>query len=126
MRAMRSSSAARSISANPPSSRNDQPGLSTGRHDVAVAARRRDRLVARAVVLGEPDGADPGHDGLLRALVQTLAATAHGREELVQVRLERGEDPVGPVLHLEPRLARLAPGLVDDLLCLTLRELDDL
>src|SRR6478672_3899097 len=47
-------------------------------------------------------------------------------QEFVEIDLERREDAVGPVLHLEPRLSRLAPGLVDDLLCLTLRELDDL
>src|SRR5439155_3437870 len=47
-------------------------------------------------------------------------------EELVEIDLERREDAVRPVLHLEPRLSRLAPGLVDDLLCLALGELDDL
>jgi hypothetical protein len=58
--------------------------------------------------------------------VQPLPAALHRREELVQVDLERREDPVRPVLHLEPRLARLAAGVVDDLLRLALRELDDL
>ena len=62
-------------------------------------------LVVRAVV-GEVDRADPGDDRLLRALVQPLAAAAHRDEELVEVRLERGEHAVGPVLHLEAHLAR--------------------
>src|SRR5581483_10049866 len=69
---------------------------------------------------------DPGDHRLLRPLVQPLAAAPHRRQELVEVRLERREHPVGPVLHLEPHLARLPAGLVDDLLRLTLRELDDL
>ena len=48
------------------------------------------------------------------------------RQELVEVDLERREDPVRPVLHLEPRLARLPAGVVDDLLRLPLGELHDL
>src|SRR4051794_60691 len=87
----------------------------------------RPGLERRAVVFhAEADGADAGHHRLLRALVQPLASAAHRSQELVEVRLERGEDPVGPILHLEPRLARLAPRLVDDLLRLPLRQLDDL
>src|SRR5262249_34238480 len=66
----------------------------------------REFLVVAAVV-GEVDRADPGDDRLLRALVQPLAAAAHRDEELVEVRLERCEHPVCPVLHLEPHL----PGL---------------
>ena len=58
--------------------------------------------------------------------MQPLAAAADGAEELVEVDLERREDRVGPVLHLEARLARLAARLVDDLLRLALGELDDL
>src|SRR6478735_6184725 len=65
-------------------------------------------------------------DVFLGALVETLAAAADGREELVEVRLERGENPVGPVLHLEARLPRGAPGLVDDLLRLALGQPHDL
>ncbi len=68
-------------------------------------------------------GAD---DGLLRALVQPLAATTDGGEKAVQIDLERGEHRVGPVLHLEPRLAGLAACLVDDLLGLALGDLHDL
>ena len=58
--------------------------------------------------------------------MEPLAAAAHGAEELVEVDLERREDRVGPVLHLEARLARLAAGVLDDLLRLALGELDDL
>ena len=58
--------------------------------------------------------------------MQPLPPALHGREELVQVDLERREDPVRPVLHLEPRLPRLPARVVDDLLCLPLGELDDL
>src|SRR5438046_8190691 len=84
------------------------------------------RLVGLVVVRAlEPDG-DAGDDRLLRALVQPLARPLDRAQELVEVDLERGEDRVGPVLHLEPRLARLAAGVLDDLAGLTLRELDDL
>ena len=58
--------------------------------------------------------------------MEAFATTTHGDEELVEVALERGEDAVGPVLHLEPRLAGLPARLVDDLLRLPLGELDDL
>src|SRR5438093_1223935 len=79
------------------------------------------------VVVGALDaGRDAGDDRLLRALVQTLATSLDRGQELVQVDLERGEDRVGPVLHLEPRLARLAAGVLDDLRGLALGELDDL
>jgi hypothetical protein len=64
--------------------------------------------------------------GLLRPFVQPLAAALHGREELLQVDLERRQDRVGPVLHLEPRLPRLPAGVVDDVLRLALGDLDDL
>src|SRR5207247_491686 len=70
--------------------------------------------------------ADAGDDRFLRALLQTFAAALHCAEELVEVDLERREDPVRPVLHLEPRLACLAPRVVDDVLRLLLGELDDL
>src|SRR4051812_38795139 len=83
------------------------------------------RLLVAAVV-AEAVGTDACDHGLLRALVQPLAAAAHRGEELVEVDLERREDPVRPVLHLETRLACLAPRVVDDLLCLALGELDDL
>src|SRR5439155_21602431 len=92
----------------------------TERRRVAAAG-----LVVRAVI-GEVDRADPGDDRLLRALVQPLAAAAHRDEELVEVRLERREHPVGPVLHLEPHLAGAPARLVDDLLRLALGQLDDL
>ena len=68
----------------------------------------------------------PGDDGLLRALVQPLAAALHRGEELVEVDLERREDAVGPVLHLEARLACLAARVVDDVLRLVLGDLHDL
>src|SRR4051812_35461527 len=60
--------------------------------------------------------ADAGDDVLLGALVQPLAAALDGAQELVEVDLERREDAVGPVLHLEARLACLPASLVDDLL----------
>src|SRR5215207_6617196 len=69
---------------------------------------------------------DAGHHGLLRALVEPLATASHRAEELVQVDLESGEDRIGPVLHFEPRLARLAPRVFHDFLCLALGKLDDL
>src|SRR4029079_422360 len=53
-------------------------------------------------------------------------APAHRAQELVQVDFERRKDRVGPVLHLEARLARLATGVLDDLLSLALSQLDDL
>src|SRR5262245_45293772 len=71
-------------------------------------------------------GPDAGDDRLLGALVEPLAAALHGREELVQVQLERRQDRVRPVLHLEPRLARLPLRVVDDVVGLLLRELHDL
>jgi hypothetical protein len=83
---------------------------------LAEAKRECDRLLVR----------DAGHHGLLRALVEALAPAPDGPEELIEVDLERREDRVGPVLHLEPRLARLPTRLLDDLLRLPLGELDDL
>src|SRR5581483_8270069 len=80
-------------------------------------------LVAGAVARRADARAD---DRLLRALVQALASPLDGGEEPLEVHLERREHRVGPVLHLEPRLARLAPGLVDDVLRLPLRDLHDL
>src|SRR5215212_1309410 len=83
--------------------------------------------LAREVVVGALDaGRDAGHDRLLRPLVEPLTAALDRREELVEVHLERREDRVGPVLHLEPRLARLAAGVVDDVAGLALGQLDDL
>ena len=58
--------------------------------------------------------------------MQPLPAAAHRGEEAVEVDLERREHRVGPVLHLEARLARLAAGLVDDVLRLPLGDLHDL
>src|SRR5215203_3697 len=87
--------------------------------------RRVGALLVGLVVVGARSG-DAGHDSLLRALVQPLAAAFDGPEELVEVHLERREDAVGPVLHLEPRLAGGPTRLVDDLLRLPLSELDDL
>src|SRR5262249_52239722 len=86
------------------------------------------RLLVRLVVRRRAVDADPDpcNDRFLRALVETLAAPLDRPEELVQVDLEGREDAVGPALHLEARLARLARGLVDDLLRLALGELDDL
>src|SRR5438094_5244646 len=55
------------------------------------------RLVAE--VFAEPVArADARDDRFLRALVQPLAAALHRGEELVEVDLERREDPVSPVL----------------------------
>src|SRR5215216_834883 len=91
------------------------------------ACARRLRSSPRDELLG--DGLlvrDAGHHGLLRALVEPLATASHRAEELVQVDLKSGEDRIGPVLHLEPRLARLAPRVLHDFLCLALGKLDDL
>src|SRR5262245_52489686 len=96
-----------------------------GRSSSAPGRRRRpgpprscswsgsERLVGLVAVVGD---ADADADRLLRPLVQPLAAALDGCEELVEVDLERREDAVGPVLHLEASLAGLAPRLVDDLL----------
>src|SRR5205085_10990751 len=86
--------------------------------------RTRDALV-RLLVVRRAAG-DARDDRLLRALVEPLPPALHGGQELVQVDLERREDAIGPVLHLEPRLARLATGFVDDVLRLVLGDLDDL
>src|SRR2546423_1618080 len=87
-----------------------------------VSTRRR--LVGLIVVRGaDADGLDPRDDRFLRTLVQPLATPLDRRQELVEVDLERGEDPVGPVLHLEPRLACLAARVLDDLLRLSLCQL---
>src|SRR5262249_24100568 len=83
--------------------------------EVGVHARL-EGLVVRGGAVDADSGSDSRDDRLLRALVETLAATLDRAEELVQVDLERREDAVRPVLHLEARLARLAPSLVDDLL----------
>jgi hypothetical protein len=48
--------------------------------------------------------------------VEPLAAPPDGSEKLVEVDLERREDPVCPVLHLEARLAGVASCLFDDVL----------
>src|SRR5919198_561034 len=83
--------------------------------------------LVRLVVVGALDaGGDTGDDSLLRALVQPLPAPLDRAQELVQVDLEGREDRVGPVLHLQPRLASLAAGVVNDLSRLALGELDDL
>src|SRR3954452_10833469 len=58
--------------------------------------------------------------------MQALTAALYRSEELLQVYLERGENRVGPVLHLEPRLPRLPARVVDDVLRLSLGDLDDL
>src|SRR5207244_7471382 len=71
-------------------------------------------------------GCDPGDDRFLRALVQPLPAPLDRAQELVQVDLEGRENRIRPVLHLEPRLAGLSAGVVDDLSGLALGELDDL
>src|SRR5438067_7343205 len=76
------------------------------------------------LVLGA--GRHAGDNRLLRALVQPLATSADGGQELLEIDLERREDAVGPVLHLELRFSSLAAGVVDDLLRLALGELDDL
>src|SRR5919197_1907236 len=67
-----------------------------------------------------------GHDRLLGPLVEPLPAALDRRQELVQVDLERREDRVRPILHLQPRLAGLAAGVVDDVLGLALGDLDEL
>src|SRR5262245_2943598 len=83
--------------------------------------------LAREVVVVALDARrDAGDDRLLRPLVEPLSSALDGREELVEVDLERGEDRVSPVLHLEPRLAGLATGVVDDVARLALGQLDDL
>src|SRR5664280_1539655 len=89
----------------------------------AARKRPRPRLL---VAVGLVDRTDAGHDRFLRALVQALAPALDRREELVEVDLERREDRVGPVFHLEPGLARLAASFLDDLDRLVLRQLDDL
>src|SRR5688572_6332139 len=58
--------------------------------------------------------------------MQSLPPATYGAEELVEIDLERRQDRICPVLHLEPRLARLAPRLFDDVLGLALGELHDL
>src|SRR6266536_4045693 len=83
-------------------------------------------LLVAEIVVAAAARADARDDRLLRPLVQALAPALHGRQELVEVHLEGGEDPVRPVLHLEPRLARLAAGIVDDVLSLVLGDLYDL
>src|SRR5204862_4387665 len=70
--------------------------------------------------------AGAGHDGLLRALVEPLPSAADSAEELVEIDFERRQDRVGPVLDLEPGLACLSTGVLDDLLGLPLGQLDDL
>ena len=58
--------------------------------------------------------------------MQPLAAPLDRAEELVEVDLESRQDRVGPVLHLEPRLPGLPASILEDVLRLTLGELDDL
>ena len=58
--------------------------------------------------------------------MQAFAAASDCTEELLEVGLERREDLVGPVLHLQAGLARLSVSFFDDLLGLALGELDDL
>src|SRR4029453_13705107 len=82
-------------------------------------------LIGRLFVV-RAGSADAGDHGLLRALVQPFAAPLHGAEELVQIDLERRQDRVRPVLHLESRLAGLAPSVLEDVLRLPLGQLDDL
>src|SRR5581483_5307662 len=86
--------------------------------------RRPGRSAVRVLVVGA--GRDARDDGLLRALVQALPAAPDGGQELLEIHLERGQDAVGPVLHLELRLTGLAPRVVDDLLRLPLGQLHDL
>src|SRR5207237_5604401 len=78
----------------------------------------------RALVVGRRT--DAGDDGLLRSLLEPLATALHGVQELVQVDLERRQDAVRPVLHLEPGLTSLPASVVDDVVRLSLRELHDL
>src|SRR5437870_10323129 len=58
--------------------------------------------------------------------MQALAPALDSAQELVEVDLERRENRVGPVLHLEPGLASLAPSILEDVLRLAFGELDDL
>src|SRR5450759_4112624 len=78
------------------------------------------------VAVGLVDRADAGDDRLLRALVQALAPALDRGEELVEVDLERRENRVGPVFHLEPGLTRLTAGFLDYFNRLVLGQLDDL
>src|SRR5262245_65461927 len=86
----------------------------------------RGALAREVVVVALDAGRNAGDDRLLRPLVEPLAAALDRREELVEVDLERRQDRVRPVLHLEPRLAGLATGVVDDVAGLALGQLDDL
>src|SRR4029078_7422744 len=81
--------------------------LQRGGVAVNVVERRYEQL--RGLV-GVARGA--GQDGLLGALVEALTAALDRVQELVQIDLERREDAVGPVLHLEARLAGGPPSLV--------------
>src|SRR6476620_9483005 len=91
----------------------------------SAAAPMATHLIRRFFVVGARS-ADAGDHGLLRALVQPLPAPLHRTEELVEIDLERGQDRVRPILHLEPSLPRLAPRVLEDVLSLPLGKLDDL
>src|SRR5262249_28292316 len=92
----------------------------------ARAGFRGRRRALRLVRLLFVRGADTRHDSLLGALLQSLAAPLDGGKELVEVHLERGEDRISPILHLQLGLPRLPASILDDLLGLPFGQLDDL
>lgn len=58
--------------------------------------------------------------------MQSLSPASDGTEELLEIHLERRQNLICPVLHLETRFTRLAVSLLDDLFRLSFRQLDDL
>ncbi len=109
-----------------------QPAEGERRHRRSVAPRRRGTASPStgSVVVVRADRVDRADAGRSTVSCERSCSRSRPRrtadEELVEVDLERREDPVGPVLHLEPRLARLPAGVVDDVLRLPLGDLDDL
>ena len=83
-----------------------------------------------AAVASQPDKRPDGPYGLADfgffAPLEAVAAALDGRDELLEVDLERVEDVVGVVLGAQADLALAGAGVLDDLLGLALGLLDDL
>ena len=92
------------------------PGLCATRTEQGSAPRKALTTHRARIRLPRMTKTQPDFDGLVVAAGEPVAATLHGREELLEVDLEGGEDLVGVVLGAEADLALGLASVLDDLL----------